>query len=457
MDAEGIATLIVSGDVSLESDVSLILRPVPACYSSGTEYTLMTVGGDLEGEFSTIEAGSIFLTPTLVYTDEGIFLTVERNSVANFTTSGNDNVLAVAETIDQAFKQSGEAGSALGCAAIVKMFFASEQDIPSILNTMQPALFKGLTLSQENNAVKVRGTLSHRMQTVQDGRPCQVQNKPYHVWVDGFGDILRQNSLFYAGSPQTGYQTKTAGVVTGIDRQFYKYFYVGALGAYTGSKTHWTKTQGKGNISTGYGGLYFSALGDMFYANASVIGGWSHFSSHRNILFPLETVTANSSHGGSQLLSHLDTGIQFSFGGFTLRPFDSFDYVAQSEGSFTEAGGGGLDLKVDKSNAILLRNELGLQLVYCLLAHQKTWTISPKLSWVREVRVKGSSYTASFVEEDIPFQVTGYFPDRSLFSPGLIVSGNFFDDLLSVNLYYEGEFGNKYNDHNFGGQVRFGF
>lgn len=66
-------------------------------------------------------------------------------------------------------------------------------------------------------------------------------------------------------------------------------------------------------------------------------------------------------------------------------------------------------------------------------------------------------YTANFTEADVPFTVMGYFPDRSLVSPGVMLTGVMWKDRLTMDLYYNGEFGQKYSDHNYGGQLRIGF
>jgi len=160
---------------------------------------------------------------------------------------------------------------------------------------------------------------------------------------------------------------------------------------------------------------------------------------------------------GAQFLAHADTGINLGWHGFTVRPFDAFDFITQTENGYTETGAGALNLKVDSSNAIMLRNELGVQFARCFCVGSSKWTFSPRVSWVREVRTKGSTYTAQFVNTDDSFTVTGYFPDRSLVAPGVVLTGMMWDDLLSFNLYYDGEFGYKYTDHSFGGQIRFGF
>ena len=186
-------------------------------------------------------------------------------------------------------------------------------------------------------------------------------------------------------------------------------------------------------------------------------GGWGHLTEHRKIEYYGVNATASNSHGISQLLSHIDTGLNFGGKGFTIRPFDSLDYITQTEGKFSEKGAGDMNLNIQKNNAILLRNELGLQFAGCFCLKNYKWSISPKISWIREVRVKGKTYSAEFEGTDIPFTVTGYFPDRSLISPGVEVSSTMLDDLLHLDLYYNGEFGEKFTDHNYGGQIRFGF
>jgi 3-hydroxymyristoyl/3-hydroxydecanoyl-(acyl carrier protein) dehydratase len=76
---------------------------------------------------------------------------------------------------------------------------------------------------------------------------------------------------------------------------------------------------------------------------------------------------------------------------------------------------------------------------------------------VREVRVHGKNYTAQFEGTDASFVVTGYFPDRSLVSPGVLISGTMLQGLLHLDLYYNGAFGQKFSDHSVGGELRFGF
>ena len=104
------------------------------------------------------------------------------------------------------------------------------------------------------------------------------------------------------------------------------------------------------------------------------------------------------------------------------------------------------------------RNEIGLQFARCFTLDGGKITILPKFSWVREIRTKGSKYTAAFTgAQEFPFVVTGYFPDRNLFSPGVSVTGAIFEDKLSFSAYYDGEFGSGFSENRYGGEVRYSF
>lgn len=467
-DANGISQLIATGTVSIEPGATLTLTALPSFSVNSAVNTFIIESSGLSGTFSTVGIISpALVNTTLVYSANNLLL---QFRLTEFNTIGLiGNPLAVGLAFDEILASGNTALN--GVIDTLTSFTTPE--ISSALNQMHPALFKGLAISQENNALKVKDSLGYRMQNELDRKsccsfvkdqkdpskktPCSQDENMIHIWADGFGDILHQKSITYAASYQFGYQNKTGGVVVGIDSTFADIFYAGVLGGYTGSDIHFSNNQGKADIDTGYTGIYFSTLGKMFYVNASILGGFSHFHGKRNVIYPGMNATATNSHGGAQLLSHLDTGINLGFNGFTIRPFNSFDYISQSEGSYTETGAGSLNLKISSNNSIMLRNELGLQFAECFCFASGSWTLSPKISWIREVRIKGAKYSSKFVNTDESFEITGYFPDRSLVSPGIMISGILWQDHLVLDLYYSGEFGKKYSDHNYGGQIRFGF
>ena len=474
--------LDVGGEADVGSNVPVLLLPRAGNYTS-TRHSILTAG-NLSGRFHEARSpASFFLGLDLEYSNsnETILAITPRTTVelargANAVSVGNAIDAAVLwnrENVSYDLFSLIEHDSAipfLGELLATLVPFTTVEEMTVALNQLQPAFFKGFTIVQESNIVKVQDTLDLRMKYVLDSNSCYTfidekntccnkDEKPIHTWISGMGDILAQDSNTFAGSSQVGYQSKMGGFTAGVDGHF-KAFYLGALGGYTTSYIKWRGHQGTGNINTGYAGLYLSAIGDMFYGNLSLIGGFSDFSGRRNIKYPGVDLTAKGNHAGKQLLSHADTGINWVTCGFTIRPFDAFDYITQTETGYIEQGVGEWGLTLNKTNAILLKNELGLEVSTCLCFSNMKWVIAPKASWIREVRVKGASYTAAFTTvalANAPFTVTGYFPDRSLFSPGVSLTGSMCQDRLSVELSYKGEFTHGYSDHSYAGEVRYGF
>ncbi len=473
------SNLLVEGDFMIDSFSRALILPSPGVYPKPQVLNLLDVGGTISGQFNSADVPEVlFMTATLDYSNpSSISVTVTPLQIFPEVTGRNAD--AVATSLDNVIDWNrlnvsftlplvDTVSNALlpGVLRSLMPLASYPNKMTNTLNKMQPAALKGLVIAQESASIEVRGALSSRMQNALDTKSCYAledgsckdDTKRVHIWLSGMGNVLNQKSNTYNHSPQVGYQSKLVGTVAGVDAHFLDYFYAGALGGYTNSHINWKENRGHGDVNTGYGGLYLSFLGEMFYGNASIIGGWSSYNTTRNIFYPGVHETAKGQRQGRELLSHIDTGINLGFSGFTVRPFDSFDYLAGVENSYEETGARDWNLRIRKSNAIMLRNELGLQFAGCVCVKESKWTVSPKVSWVREVRVKGSHYRASFAgASEFPFTVTGYFPSRNLFSPGLMIAGTMYQDRLGINFTYDGEFTGGYSAQKYTAEARFGF
>jgi uncharacterized protein with beta-barrel porin domain len=286
---------------------------------------------------------------------------------------------------------------------------------------------------------------------------CKPEKEFAHLWVDGFGDFTHQQKNTSTFSPQRAYGSSTAGVVSGIDLNFVDYLYVGALGAYTRSNVEWNHHQAKAHVNSSYAGLYASGISKMFYGNVSVIRSWNHVGAYRKIVFTGTNKTAKSHRDGNQVISHGDTGVNFGFGNFSLRPFDSFDYITQQEGSYKESGADGFDLNVLGRTVRMYRNELGLNFARCFCSNSNKLVVDLKLSWIYEGRIKGKNTTARFSGTTPHFTVTNSdFRNQNLFSPGVTLTYKL-HNTLDATAYYNGEFGRRYWDQSFGLQVGYDF
>ncbi len=465
---DSVSLIDVEGNIVIETGANYFLVFTQGTYVAGSRVVLR--GDSIAGTFSseTDTQGplrDLFLS--LDYTPTEVILNFKSTQSLAY----GQNAINVARALDTviAFNRQEIITKDASMLELPKVLLSlytltTPKKMTYALNQLHPAQLKGMAISQENNAIDVRESLSQRMTNeleiqncLENSQCCEKNKKTITAWISGLGDTLKQdNKVNYLG-PLTGYRASTGGVVTGIDGQFFEYCYAGVLGGYTHSHLHFEEGKGTGDISSGYAGIYFSALGKMFYANASVIGSWSSYRADRHIEYAEVNLTAKNSHGGNQLLSHLDTGINLNCLGLTIRPFDRFDYVTQTERGYAEHNASEWNLTVKKMNAILINNELGLQFEKCYCLFKSKWILSPKFSWIRQVRVKGEDFHVRFTQGGPSFLIRGYFPDRSLVSSGLALTGVMLEDALKFNVYYSGEFTGGYSANNVGGLVSYSF
>lgn len=482
------ATLVaVTGAVTIDPDAAYLVLVVPGFYSNNYSQVVLS-GSSISGTFNSFHSDAAFAG--LVYNPTEVILTL--SSPVTFAAKGN--ALQVARGLQGAITYNRSLIESLisGGTVVDLTTLDSILEIPEVLgslipftqkpglnyalNQLQPSQLKGMTITQENNAVRVRESITQRILNELDRKNCfssytkdpqgkdccHKDEKRKTVWAAGLGDTLVQNNKTNDFEPLTGYRANTGGALIGFDTLFCDHFYAGAIGAYTGSHLHFEEGKGKGNITSAYAGVYLSAIGSgsigkFFYTNASVIGSWSKYDVDRHIQYEAINLTPKSDHGGNQILSHFDTGLNFNYFGFTVRPFDSFDYLSQIERGYAEHNAGEWELTVTRKNAMMIRNEIGLQFSKCLCFCSSKWLFTPKVSWIREVRIKGATFNVSFTQGGSPFVIHGYFPDRSLVAPGLAITGYMLNGSLLFDLYYNGEFKGDYSSNSYGGQVGYSF
>ena len=465
--------LNITGDIHIGSNATFVLNPVTGIYTSGSSFPVITFTGSRTGQFlPAIVSSNILVSGFLFYDVNDIRLVLDFIPFADLGFSGNPGKVAAALDLILASDN-------LKFSNFFNILTSLDHtQLYNALDQLHPALYKGMVIAQENNAVQVRSAVSERFQRLLDDRHCfscpEYKNKPFQIWATGLGDFISQESNFYFNSPQVGYQDNTGGFVGGADYNFLKYLFAGVLGGYTHSNLDWSASRGNGDINSGYAGIYLSAIDDLYYGNMSIIGGWSNYSAQRSIIYLGVNEIAKNSHKGSQIITHFDTGLNIDVRKFTIRPFESLDWIVQDEDSFTERDAGIYDLSVKNTSANMIRNELGVNLASCGYISTAKLTLDAKFSWIREARMKGKNTQSEFVGTEVPFTVIGYTPSRSLFSFGTSLTAAILQkfvpcdenakdkgwakqDQLTLTVYYNGAFGPGYSDNTVGGQLNFGF
>lgn len=453
--------LTVTGPVFIDSGATLKIVPdAPiGAYSSSHTYTLIHASSGVTGTFTNLISP---LSGSLSYPGHDVVFNLHASVIILPTFEGG-NAAAVAETLN-AIADSGNTSFDPVFEALSPL---NTDQIIEALNIMNPALFTMAAITQQHSAFRVIDPPLQRFQYILDTihcassdeeECCKQEVKPFHIWVNGFADWMKQGSVTFYKNPLNGFRNNLGGVAIGSDYHFHDLFYTGLLGAYTNDSITWQQNQGNGKINTGYFGLYFAAIGDTFYGNLSLLGGWSHYKERRHIVFPGVYEIANNSHWGRQFLAHLDAGINIGTQMFTFRPFDTFDWIIQNEQSFTEHGAGLYNMHVKKTHYNMFRNELGLDFASCYCNSWSKWSADAKVSWIREMRMNQKKIGTAFAGDTaFPFTVIGFLPTRSLLGLGFSLSSVLCNDRINTTLFYEGEFGPSYQDNSITADITCGF
>ena len=234
----------------------------------------------------------------------------------------------------------------------------------------------------------------------------------------------------------------------GADYSFNNQYVLGITGAYSYSDVHVNESRAKGHINSYYGALYAIMHNRLFFFDLALIAGYDQFHASRKIEYGTLKRNANTNHGGWDLDGHIDGG--FIIGTTAeIRPFFAVDYLYVHENGFQESGADSLNLSISATNNTLLRSEGGFNFSRCFRVSHGKWIPQVRLSAVYEafnLKSNGASYQSHFMGESGSFTVKNQNTNRTLFSPGVGISGVFFEDTMLFSLDYFGEFSRNYSN-----------
>ena len=437
---------------------SVFVIPDPGSYPTEKIYPIIKARG-VTGKFNSVTLDPLpLITPTLIYEPTAVLLVLEHGA---FFPMVSGNASGVAHCLDTVAPASG---SDLSSVVDVLFFVTSTKKLKQALLQLQPALFKGFSIAQENMTIRMRSTLTrhadyyHQNKYLRDAMwNGQESEREWTIWADAIGDIMHQRG--FSGAP--GLTTRGGGGIIGADRQMFDDFYLGFSGAYTYDGIQWHQRAGYGDVQSAYGTAYMTYSLPNFYVNASLTGAYNRYFSNRHINFStFETIDrhARSMHEGGEGAAYLGFGGLFQISDYSINPYISGDYIYLHENAFTEHGAQSLDLHVHQNNSSYLRGEAGLAANIYLNHNEKIqWLPSVKMGVVREWRFLSPHYLANLKGLPCTFMVTGLRPDRTIYTPGASLTAILLDEHLGLTFGYNGEFGRDYIDNNLDFQIDYSF
>jgi fibronectin-binding autotransporter adhesin len=455
--------LNVNGTISIHSATTLKVLADSGYYPNPSNYTIAYGLHGVNGTFTNVTTNIERASASLSYTPSNHpkYINLIFNLGSYESVAIGDNNKHIANVIDKINSKNQTSWA----DALNALFFLNNHDLNSAYNSIGPMQYKAFAVVAENNSLRVRQSISLRFQNLLDQVQCKYVNKcspkrkKTEFWVNGLYANLNQYSLTKNNNKQVGYNSYVGGGSAGIDLKVSRYGYIGIMGSGTSTSISLKEDQGAGNIYSGYFAPYASYIGDNLYINSSLLVGFDVFKMRRDIKYGGFDANPGSQHRGTELLAHLDFGWNTVFNTFTLRPFESIDFSWLHEKGFSEKGGGNYNLNVSEAYPELFRNELGLNFASCVkVSHMHTFMSDFKVSWVYESRFNGRTIKSYFLtNRDQTFNVSSYFPSRSLASLGATLTANLFKEKALISVNYDTELGYKYFDQMFQGQIGFRF
>jgi autotransporter-associated beta strand protein len=444
----------VGGAATIGSGATVQALAQPGAYGRSTTYTILRATGGVSGTYSSVSSNFAFLTPSLSYDANDVFLTLTLNS---FDFGGRTyNQRQVGRVLDQTF------GSASGDYATVLNAIAglSTTQGPQILDAISGqnyagfsnAMVQGAQLFMTNFANRA-GSGSTAGARVALAEACDVAcdaTTPavWGVWggaVGGTGTI--------AGNDNAGTFTYSVGGFSGgLDRKITPNFLAGVtVGYLTGGQ--WTGGfEGRSVTDTVQAGLYGSFMQGPVYVDALAAYAYNSNQLWRAINIPgLQPRTAYGQASANQFLGQLEGGWRVDLGGapgYFVTPFALLQGSVLTQNGFTESGAQSLNLSVAQQTTSSLRTIFGAQLGAAMdVGLRDRIAAQLRFGWSHEYSDTARPVTASFAgAPSVPFTVFGAAPTRDGAVIGFSAS-TAVAEAMGVYLRYEGNIAGQDSSH----------
>ena len=434
-------------------------------YARQTRYTILTASSGLSGTFSGVTSNFAFLTPSLSYDANNVFLSLFQSAFA--AGAQTPNQYAVGTTLDRAnASATGDFSTVLDALSVL-----SNTQGPAALNAIsgQPYADFGTMNVQGSmlfmNAVGqqmalARGSATGGGQRQALAQACEIAScdaaSPWGAWASALGGL---GSVAGNGNSST-LTYNFGGAAAGIDYRLDPRFLVGLSAGYAAGNQWVDSFMGRGWTDSVSVMAYGSFTQQGFYTDALAGYAWSGNQLQRQILIPgLQPRTANGSTGANQFLGQVEAGYKvpvFAPAFASVTPFGRFQVATVNQNGFSEWGSANsLNLTVAQQTTTSLRSTFGAELAGAIgLGDAKTLDLALRLGWMHEYADTGRPITAAFAgAPSNAFTVYGATPQRDAATIGFSAS-TAIAQATSIYLRYDGAIGSGNDNHTLNVGVR---
>ncbi len=433
-DAGNSDRLDVTGTATINGG-TVDVQATGAAFAPSTQYTIVNAAGGVTGTFSNVTSNLAFLTPSLSYDANNVFLTLASNGVSYCDVARTRNQSSICGVLENAAlgatgdllnatntlnslsaEQARAAFSAIAGASIVQLRRASEL----FTSGFGDMLNRRLGAVASTDASRASGPIL-----------LAATDRPSDIGMTGYGSPAARH----------GFWMRAQGVLQDIDgdgNAAGSDLSGGALsvGADTRTNNDWVVGL---SFSAGKTNLEFDGIDDDGYSRGRAIGVYAGYASgpwtyrtfasyawhdnhmDRDVVVGGLNSTARSDFDSHSILLHGEASVDLPMGGWTLQPLLGVQMLHTRSDGFTEKGTGALNLDVGAESTTSVRTLIGAKTIHDVGGLR----MEPRLAWSHEFGDINEAASARLVGATTAgsFQVYGVDLKRDTLLLGLGLSG----------------------------------
>jgi len=435
-------------------------------YARNTTYTILNATGGVSGAYSSVTSNFAFLTPSLSYDANNVYLLLFQNQGAFAAGAQTPNQYAVGTVLDRVnATATGDLNNVLNALSLL-----SSTQGPAALNAISGQPYADFGTMNVNNAAMFMNALGQQMANARGAasagqrqalaQACEIEScdgtRPLSAWASALGGL----GSVLGDSNASTLTYNLGGAAAGIDYRLDPHFLVGIGTGYTHG-TQWVNSfMGQGWSDSVSVAAYGSFTQAGIYLDA--LAGYAYFNNQlqRQILIPgLQQRTATGSTGANQFLGQIESGYKlgvYAPAMASITPFGRLQISSVTQNAFSESGAQSLSLNVAQQTTNSLRTTVGADLASSIgLGNEKKLDLAVRLGWQHEFADTGRPITAAFAGAPAnSFTVFGATPARDSAVVGFQATTTI-AEATQVYLRYDGGVGGGTDNHALNVGVRF--
>lgn len=249
---------------------------------------------------------------------------------------------------------------------------------------------------------------------VKNPQECNDKKQHSNWWGKAMGNAGNQDNR----DGISGYEIAGAGLMLGYDVPLSDQTRIGLGGGYTNTSIEDNNSSARTKVDSYQVTGYFDYAPQPWFVRAALTAGIDKYDSNRLISFPGINRRVNADYRGKQYTGLVAVGKHLYVNETIITPLASLQASHIKVDSFSENGGGDINLNVNKQDYDFLQSSLGVKAERVIKT--SNGAVSPEIHarWFHDFSSTTMEQTASFAGGGSSFSAQGIKQDRDSYNVG---------------------------------------